>query len=301
MAQGIELEGMAEMGFAGGGSEINEGFLASVDITFVMAGATDNGLTFGAEIDLEDANDMGATTERVDDNTDFIVFIGGAFGNLTLGDTDGAFDFAMQEVGIVGGSLNDAETEHAGFNGNSIFDGFGDRQGQVLRYDNTFGDFTFAASVETSEREDNNVALQFGGRYEAELAGVALGIGVGYANVDNGAGNNSTGTGVSVDAAFAGGFSAAVNYSSYGRVFTNGAPRDAHYGIGLGYEFGPFAVGVNYGVNVLGDGLEDAEGYGIAATYDLGGGAEMQFGYGSSSLPGAPDTDEYSFGLSMAF
>src|SRR6056297_3279247 len=106
----IALSGAAQMGIQGGsgftGADANQNttqFVQDIDITFTMSGTADNGLTFGAAIDL-------------DENA-------GGVGTLTMGDTDGAFDWALQEVDYNGAaSINDDHTVHAGFSGNAGLD-----------------------------------------------------------------------------------------------------------------------------------------------------------------------------------
>ena len=46
------------------------------------------------------------------------VWVNGSFGNITLGDTDGAFDWALSEVGALT-AITDDHTSHAGYSGNS--------------------------------------------------------------------------------------------------------------------------------------------------------------------------------------
>ena len=59
-------------------------FVQDINITFTMSGTSDNGLTFGAAIDLsEDAGDVDT------DDAGVAIFVSGDFGTLTLGDTDG--------------------------------------------------------------------------------------------------------------------------------------------------------------------------------------------------------------------
>jgi hypothetical protein len=61
----------------------------------------------------------------------------------------------MQEVDFgAPASINDDHTSHAGFNGNGLLDGHYD--GQILRYDYSFGDFAVAISV---EQDDNGTAM----------------------------------------------------------------------------------------------------------------------------------------------
>jgi hypothetical protein len=147
---------MAQMGIQGGDlgqlrcRYATTQFVQDIDVTFTMSGTSDNGLTFGAAIDLdENAANVGT------DDAGVAIFVSGDFGTLTLGDTDGALDWAMQEVDFNGAaSINDNHTSHAGFNGNSGLDGHYD--GQILRYDYSFGDFAVAVSV---EQDDNGTAL----------------------------------------------------------------------------------------------------------------------------------------------
>ena len=308
-AQGVEISGAAEMGYAGGGSGVTEGFFQSIDVFFDMTGETDNGLTFGASIDLDDALEEATgvagsgTTGIVDvtnDNPDFTVFISGAFGTLTLGDTDGAFDWAMQEVDTAGnpGSLNDAETGHAGLY-NNYLDGNGSGNGQILRYDNSFGDFGVAVSLEQGPDATANLDTGYavGLTYDLAFAGGSVLIGGGYQQSVQVSGSGTSALGVSAALAMDSGFEATLGFTNVdidaGNDFTAA-------GLGLGYAFGPFSVHANYGIHNV-SGAEDNTGYGFAAGYDLGGGADLLFGYGSGSTAGAADVDTYSIGLSMSF
>ena len=79
-----------------------------------------------------------------------------------------------------------------------------------------------------------------------------------------------------------------------------------HMGLGLGYTVGAISIGVNVGTkttestyDVAGDNNatvieETVEGVGFTAQYDLGGGAKLQFGVGSSQT----DTD-YAYGAEV--
>jgi outer membrane protein OmpU len=163
-----------------------------------MSGTADNGTTFGAAIDL-DENAAGVNQ----DDAGVAIFISGDLGTLTLGDTDGALDWAMQEVDFNGAaSINDDHTTHAGFNGNGGLDGHYD--GQILRYDYSFGDFSVALSV---EQDDNTTAMGdalrrrprcagrsvdgdpvwgIGAKYSGMFAGGTFGIGIGYQFTNDG-------------------------------------------------------------------------------------------------------------------
>jgi outer membrane protein OmpU len=94
----IALSGSAEMGIEWRQQHTprTQFQLQDIDITFTMSGTADNGLTFGAAIDLDEA-----TVANVDnDDGGVAIFISGDFGTLTMGDTDGALDWAMTEVNV---------------------------------------------------------------------------------------------------------------------------------------------------------------------------------------------------------
>ena len=304
-AADVTLSGSAEMGIADSGNGVE--FHHDLDVRFTLSGETDGGLTFGATIDLDEVGDdntcefdaAGAITN--DPGTagscggdgigsgsgEHAVFISGGFGTLTLGDTDGAFDWAMQEVAI-GSSIADDHSTHAGYNGNSGIDGANGGDGQVLRYDNTFGDFGVALSAELDDAGTaGGDKFGIGLKYNAALGGLDLGLGLGYQDFDAG-----SIAGLSVDTTFANGLRAILNYSDY----SNHVTYDSHVALGLGYTSGALTVSANYGEYSGLVAAGDADGYGIAVNYDLGG-AAVQFGYADDSN----DADRWSLGLAMSF
>ena len=310
----IALSGSAQMGIIGGefvqsddirdefdnvianpeGNADDVQFFTDIDVTFTLSGSTETGLTFGASIDLDESDGDPSGAFSGDRQGGETIFVTGAFGTLTMGDTDGAYDFALQETAI-GGTLGDVHTSHSGYNGNSGLDGVG-ADGQVARYQYTFGDFSLAASFEIDDRGtdadgdfDGDNIYGVGGTYTGEFGGFTLGFGLGYQEK-----GDSDVIGASVDAR-AGGFRIILNYSDFDE-----APNDldSHYSVAVGYDFEPFTVGFNYGVNDFNDG--DADGYGIAVGYDLGG-ATLQLGYGDGEDQDGVDADGYSFGINMAF
>lgn len=300
----INLTGYAEMGIMGGetdGDAMETQFHTDIDLTFSMSGTADNGLTFGASVDLDESiGDHNADAEDGDDGeshatrddaehggASFFVSAGGA--TLSMGDTDGAFDKVMQEVLFAGGSLGDNE-EHAGYSGNSGLDGTYD--GQIARFDYVYDAFTGSLSVELDDSGDDEPVVGVGVRYSGDLSGVALGVGLGYQAVED-----MSIVGLSVDAGFANGITAGINYThgdDDGTEFTHG-------GIGIGYEMNALAIGVNYG-HFTDDGDEIDSGFGLAAAYDLGGGLAAQLGYGHSTDHVADiDSSTWSLGLAMSF
>jgi len=295
----VTISGSAEIGIADNAFYSNPETLLfqSVDVRFNMTGETDSGLSFGATIDLEDALDSARGNKQVPDDTrddfgnftDYTVFVSGAFGKLTMGDTDGGFDWALDDVGM-GTSLADDHTTHTGYSGNAVLDEF--YNGQIARYEYSFGSFGFAASVELDETGVDDPVVGLGVKYGTDLGGTELKFGLGY-QATNFAGTDYEVIGASASAALASGFSAIVNYweLSVGTVDTK------HTAIGLGYEVGALLVHANYGVYDFGPG-PDSEGYGLAVNYDLGGGAVVQLGYGSSELI---DDETFSVGLALSF
>jgi outer membrane protein OmpU len=298
-AADVTVSGYAEMGLVGG-DMMETNFHQDIEVTFTMSGTTDNGLSFGASVQLDEGGTAGAGTVTSDDQG-YAVFISGNFGTLTMGDTDGALDWALTEAGNIGnpGSLADDETGHGGYNGSY---GEGTSDGQVLRYDYSFGDFAFAVSMEqdtvgggsatSAEAGDTNGNVALGLRYSTSAGGVDLSLGLGYQSTDFGTPNDQTVVGASVVASFMGGFSAGIQYSDWSDVGGVAGADNTHLGVGVGYSSGAISLHANYGEFDTG-----ASGFGLAAAYDLGGGAGLHLGYGSTD--GGADT--WSFGLAMSF
>ncbi len=311
----VALSGYAEMGLAGGDSlskgvisSMDTQFFQDLDVTFTMSGTTDNGLTFGASVDLDET---AAGTNSYDDNGT-TVFISGTFGTVTMGDTDGAMDWALTEAAVGNaGSINDNETTHIGYLGSY---GDGAYDGQVLRYDYSMGSFGFAVSTEMDDTGARDNGFAVGVRYSADMGGMTLGLGAGYQSIVAGANywpGNLGGLGVAhpggmdvdivgVSATLSGnGLTAGVEYANYN---ISGISDDlTHVGVGVGYTTGAVTVAANYGTWDFGP--YDVSGFGLSAGYDLGGGASVLLGYGSSDLGGigGPDYDNWSLGLAMSF
>ncbi|MEL7211037.1 MAG: porin [Pseudomonadota bacterium] len=340
----VALTGRAEMGIEGGSDENNADFFTDIDVTFTMSGETDGGLSFGASVDLDEGGDGSPAS---DDNTDdggATIFISGGFGTLTMGDTDGALDWALVDAGNNGngGSLDDDETTHAGYLG-AYLDGAYD--GQIARYDYSFGDFGVAISAETDDSDDDgdddgerDTGYAIGFKYDTDLGGAALSLGIGYQYADGGYNlkfeqfddgqvidtavvgglGDTDAVGVSISAAFTNGLTAGMTYNSWDVSDDDGAEADIqHVGVGIGYTTGALTLHANYGVFEIDDladiGDATIDGYGLSVAYDLGGGAVVHLGYGNSSydldddLAAATGLDDdgdgstYSFGLGLSF
>ncbi len=287
-AADVSLKASAEMGIFGGDrhGEDDAQFHNDFTLTFDGTGETDGGLTFGMHIEVEESNGAGATNGGASYDNES-VFISGDFGTLTLGETDGAFDKVLQEVALAAGSIQDDETEHAGYNGNSGLDGSEDNQ--ILRYDYSFGDFSFALSAEQNDNGAGGDDIYGAGiKYKTDFGGTTVAFGLGY---QSGGDFDADVVGVSVHADFGNGFEAAINYSDLDSDVVDAS----HVGIGIGYTMDAWAFGINYGEYDV-DGGDDSDGFGLAVNYDLGGGAVVQFGYGDGE-----DTESYSLGIAMSF
>ena len=337
----VALSGNAEMGIFNPDTDVQ--FFTDIDVTFTMSGETDGGLTFGAAIDIDETtladgdgdatgvagldgilgtadddlsqldNGVGSNGAFGDNSDDggIAIFISGGFGTLTMGDTDGALDWALTEVNFNSGSIADDETAHTGFSGNGGLDGVYD--GQIARYDYTVGAFGFALSAEIDDTDVNDPALGIGFKYDLDLGGTTIGLGLGYQSTETGGGLDLEALGVSANAAF-GAVTVGFSYTEFenhfqvngARFVTPGFDGD-HFGIGLGYSGGPFSANINYGEFDSDVGGIDGDGVGISVGYDLGGGAVLQAGYGDSdvnlpaALGGPVGGDSYSLGLRMNF
>jgi outer membrane protein OmpU len=288
---------MAEMGVVGGKAygDVTQ-FWTDIDVTFSMSDEADNGLTFGAKVDLDENNAFSGTSQGGE-----TIFIAYGPAKLTMGDTDGAFDAAMQEVGI-GGSIDDAHTGHVGFSG---FDGtYG---GQIATFQYSFDSFTGYLSTEIDDTGTGDPVLGLGVAYSGDLGGLTLGVGLGYQTTDTNGGVAGGGQeiwGISLSTSFNNGLQAILNYSSESRDAW--AADEQYTAIGLGYTMNALTIGFNYGVheNHAGVSGDTDDGFGLAVNYDLGGGLAVQFGYGKSNMENGgvkTENDQFSLGLAMSF
>ena len=290
-AADIKITGMGEIGIRGGDG-IETQFHTDVDVTFAMTGESDGGLSFGATVDLDESTTT-APFATVDDGgaTYFLAY--GAL-RLDMGDTDGALDAVMQEVALAGGSIQDDETEHAGYNGNAHLDGTHD--GQIARVSYSMSGFSGHLSVEIDDTGALDPVWGVGVRYSGDVGGITLGVGLGYQTQEA----IADVWGISIDGKFGNGLSAAVNYSETD-YDAAGLNNMTHWAIGVGYTMNALAIGVNYGeYDNVGGGTTDNSGFGLAASYDLGGGLSAKLGYGASDVAGT-DSDTWSLGLGMSF
>jgi outer membrane protein OmpU len=82
----------------------------------------------------------------------------------------------------------------------------------------------------------------------------------------------------------------------------DGAGNDfSTLGLGVTYASGPLSVTANYG-EIDNEVAADADSYGLAVNYDLGGGAVVMAGYGSDvDAVAVGNQSQYSIGLGLSF
>lgn len=320
----ITLTGYAEIGVVGGDARDEAQFHHDMDMNITFAAETDTGLTFGADIDLDEISN-GIPS----DSGPHIVYVGGGFGTFTMGDTDGGFDWAMGEVDSLT-TIDDSHTVHTGFSGNAGLDGMYD--GQVLRYDYAFDSFGIAASLELDDSGDSDPIYGLGAKGSFDLGGTELSLGAGYQGASYASGVTGSDQDAmiwGVSAGFAiGGFEVALNYSDASEAPISdidlgdgdgfdfaldpatGTPIDyTHYAIGVFYGWEAWGFHANYGEYDLevsdGPGGAEASGYGLAVMYELGEGISASAGYGYSDVStdagASDDTNTWSLGLVMTF
>jgi len=278
----------------GAGTQFHQGY----NVKFSGSAETDGGLAFGASTRL----DMDGTSEENQNPAGDAgtVFISGAFGKLTMGDTDGGFDWAVAEHSFIT-NLTDEISTHAGFDTHSGFDGKQDDQ--VLRYEYKMGDMSLAASYEQANNGDTtdlSDSMGLGVKYKMAMGTTSVALGLGYQSGSNGSATTSTDgsvVGGSVTASMDNGLTLGLSYASYSFDSTDvsGVASTAEdyttTGIALAYTSGAMTVAANLGQKDY-DTSADADGWGAGVNYDLGGGAVVQAGMYE---------DGYSVGLGMSF
>ena len=283
-----------------------EDFRAVSRIRFgvTMTGETDSGIAFGATIRADNAGGGGTGPSAVSGQTEGEVFVSGAWGTLTFGDTNAADE---QHVGDAGGNLSVTglgdlnETPYISNGG-----GFGDDRinfavdpeaRPTVRYDYNFAGFGVSVST---DRKLESVGV--GGSYTYEFADGSITGGVGYydfAAFDT----EVTGVGtvevkggeqwsVGATGTFSG-FSAGVVYTAASSDGSDAVAGDLDVlNVGLGYEMNAWSFAAWYGKILTGNGnlaaYNDEDTYGLTVAYDLGGGASVNFGiaqsYGRSEI-----------------
>jgi outer membrane protein OmpU len=263
------------------------GFTSRIRITFAASGETDGGLTFGGSIRADNSGGGNAGTAGS-------VFISGAFGRLSMGDVSGAAEAAVGDLAGVGlTGLGDAN-ENVYLGNNQDAPGYDARS--AMRYDYTTGAFGFHISADNpaddGAPENANQAYSIAVTYNSDT----IDAGLGYEDQED-VGNHII-AGVSAT------FGAATVKGTYGTFTGDAAVGDFdQYGVSLVYTIDALALTGYYRVQDADAGAPVASGdfYGIGATYDLGGGANLAGGYAVRDIEGADSEGSYDFGISFTF
>ena len=315
-AADVTISGSAEMGVKGSKSADAQ-FHRDIQVKFELAGTTDTGLVFGAEANLHEAE--ASRYEKA------AIHLEGAFGKLTLGNTDGAFDHVLDEVGS-GGAIADDHTTHPGYNGNAGLDSIVNEP-NILRYEYMLGGITTAVSGEFGADDASNSTLGIGLNWAADLGGVGMKIGLGYqtgsltlpavaasphtdyahaVDAEPGIKQDASIIGMSIKVDMGNGLSLTANGSSKDVETEVAGGADStettsHTGIGVAYTVGDMTIGVNGGTSsTSGTSPSDASGAGFAVVYSLGTGVDFKIGAGSGETDGAKSSS-WSAGLAFSF
>ena len=289
----VTVSGTARMGVIADFGDADPAFTSRVRIIFTASGETDSGLSFGATV-RNDQSGVGNT-----ENGDSVVYISGAFGKLSMGDVDGAAAAAVGQVDGVGlTGLSDL---------NEIAYILGNEDTSAL-YEYSTGSIGLYFSAQPNDGNSN-----FGVGANYTMGDYKFGIG--YENVEDGStpgsgwpdkigfspffGNGATQVVLGADATF-GPVTAKVRFARYDEDNIDAGMDQA--ALSVTYTADALAVTGFYS-NFRGtDGYDgdDADFYGVGASYDLGGGATVVGGYSSADY-GAGSDDAFDLGLSFSF
>lgn len=246
----VAVSGTARMGVADLGTAAGAQFNSRIRIIFTASGETDGGLSFGGSV----RNDQVGTGGPA--NNDSTVYISGAFGKLTMGDTGNAADALVGQVSGVGytslNSLNELPWIAT------------PKTGALYEY--SAGALTFAlGSSQVSSVAGTSSTMSAAAKYATDAYSVALG----YED------NSAIGSQVSVlgSATFSGATVKAkvANFDSA----AVGVKAVTAYALSVDYAINGVGLTAFYSDNGA---AIDPAAYGIGASYDLGGGAVVKGG-----------------------
>jgi outer membrane protein OmpU len=255
----VAVSGSARMGVISDNSTGGDvAFTSRVRIVFTASGETDGGLSFGASMRADQDGGNTSGTE----NGDSTVYISGAFGKITMGDTGNAADALVGQVSGVGltglGDLNEIGFLSA------------DKTGAMYEY--SAGALTFGLGAGQTLGNDFVSAAV---KYSTDAYSVALGYE-----------ENNVDTQISLlgSATMAG---ATVKV----KLADRDSLPDMLYALSVDYAVAGANVTAFYS-----DQSNDTR-YGLGASYDLGGGAAVKGGVAREE---GTDT-VFDLGVSMSF
>ncbi len=220
-------------------------FSSRVRIIFTATGETDNGLSFGASV-RNDQSGVGNTA-----NGDSTVYLSGAFGKVTMGDTGNAADALVGQVSGVGytglGDLNEIAWLSKSTTG--------------VMYEYSAGAVTFGLGAGQTNTNDFVSAAV---KYSTDAYAVALGYESNDAADQLSLLGSATFSGATVKA----------------KIVDNSELVDLQYALSVDYTMNGigltafYADALNTTAGHVNEDLQTTR-YGIGASYDLGGGASV--------------------------
>ena len=310
------------------GASDNLRAVSRVRFGVTMTGETESGISFGASIRADNADDGGTGPSAATGQGSGDVFVTGAWGTLSFGDVDGA-DYhrvgdPVENVALTGlGDFNELPfVSNGGGSDNDTLQFIADPEGlPTVRYDYDLP--SFGVSVST-DRSLNSVGA--GASFSHEFsAGPRVTLGAGYYDFSSFTGDlTNLGEVVVPDGhewsatlrgafgAFDGGVGyAAIDAGELGKLDVLSLGATANHEAWTGAIYYSRVVS---GDNFFGDAYDGEDSYGVSLAYDLGGGARVMIGvarsYGSQAV-GSPEDSQYSpatdsitladFGIDMAF
>ncbi len=267
----VAVSGSARMGVTYDDAAVNQmQFSSRVRVVFTMSGETDGGLTFGASVRADQSGGNGAKTSvsagpdnipgTADDvtttvgntgetNGDSTVYLSGAFGKITMGDTGNAPDSLVGQVSGIGygpGAL-DGAADLAFLGGNSA---------TGVMYEYSAGAITFG--IGTGQVGNTSNYMSAAVKYSTDAFSVALGY------EDSSAGNV-----VSL-----------LGSATFSGATVKAKVSDSSAGTGMALSVDYAISGATVTAFYADDNAPEAN-FGIGAAYDLGGGASVVGGVGS--------------------
>ncbi len=287
----VSVSGDGRMGVvATNGGDV--GFNSRVRIAFTATGETDNGLTFGGTIRVDNGsattNAIGADGEPTRNPTGTALLntgggvngaagsvnVAGAFGTISMGDVSGAPEAAV-------GDASQSSLTGLGWHNELAYLSNAGRP--AARWDYTMGNLTLRASADNPGPAGDQA---LGGSVVYSIGDVGFGLGI-ERNGD--------------DTHTAAGVSATLGDASVKLAYGSKEDDDGSRGVGDDQyaASGTFVSGPATFTAFMARNFAEQDHFGISATYDLGGGAKIQGGFvDGDSLTGGSSFD---LGITMGF
>lgn len=240
----------------GSGSDNSQhDFITDTEIHFLADGQADNGLSYGAKVELE------ADGDQTNNSDEARIHAFGSWGRIELGDEDGAEDRMAYDAGLtqsgVGGIDGDIDRWYNNTAGVTSFPDIIDSSDSTkvtyfsprisgfqvgVSYTPSVGNIGQEIQGKSDSFEDH---IGLGANYQGEFSGFDVGI-----SVVGGIADDAADTSDDIENFAVGGYVGFQGITVGGSVGVNGdsGPTDdaIFYDIGVGYAQGPYSVSVGY-------------------------------------------------------